>query len=292
MRRARGSFIAAALCSIVLIAGVVGPADASAGSASASLTPGKAAEVFAEANARYEKGDYEEAIRLYNELVEGGVNEADLYYNLGNAYYKNGEIGRAVLSYERAKRFAPRDKDLKSNLELLNTLLRDKQFVRRRNRFLGALVWAYRDLSLDEILVLSSVLYLLLAVLLAAFIFRSRPAVQAVQRRMSMLSPGRLLGLSMRQDFIAAIVVVSLLFAAAAGMSAKKIAEERSRTQAVVVAKEAMVFSAPSEDSTLQFRIHEGTRVKLEEEPRNGWVRITLPGGLSGWIRSSAAERI
>ena len=72
--------------------------------------------LFAEANTAYESGDYEMAIATYLDVVDMGVVDEDLYYNLGNAFYKTGQLGPAILYYERARRLAPRNDDINQNL--------------------------------------------------------------------------------------------------------------------------------------------------------------------------------
>ncbi|MGL4806375.1 MAG: tetratricopeptide repeat protein, partial [Bacteroidales bacterium] len=79
-----------------------------------------------EAVQAYEKGEYQKAADLYESLTKEGYNSADLYYNLGNAYYKAGENAQAILNYERALLYAPNDADLKTNLEIAKLKTVDK----------------------------------------------------------------------------------------------------------------------------------------------------------------------
>lgn len=246
---------------------------------------------FRAANERYEQGAYEEAAREYEQLVDAEVREPDLYYNLGNTYFKLGDMGRAVLNYERALRLSPRDDDVRSNLALVRSLLKDKQFVADQNWIARAVTWLQRNLSLDESLVLSSILYVLFALLAIGLIFYDTASVGSFHRRLYAVSPGRLLGLGARHDFILALVVTGLLFCAAAGISAYKVAEYTQRSRAVIVSGEVPVYSAPSDESVLQFRIHSGTRIRIREN-RDPWIHISLPGGLSGWIPAGTVEII
>ena len=72
---------------------------------------------MAATNALYEDGRYEQAARSFQQLVDKGYGDPVLYYNLGNAYFKQGDIGRAILNYLRAERLAPRDDDIRTNLD-------------------------------------------------------------------------------------------------------------------------------------------------------------------------------
>jgi len=246
---------------------------------------------FVKANESYEKGDYSGAVEQYSELERLGIENADLYYNIGNAYYKIERIGRAILYYERARRINPRNKDINENLALANLMLQDKQFVKKES-WLGSLVaHLSMNLTLDESIFLTSCFYMLLSVLSIAFIFFNTRLIRSVHSRFFALSPGRFLGMNPRQDFLAALVLVLVLCMISGGLALDKYTRLEGRRTAIIVEEEVLVYSAPSKNSTVQFRIHEGTRTTIKET-RNGWQRISLPGGLSGWIPAGPAERI
>jgi tetratricopeptide (TPR) repeat protein len=253
--------------------------------------PARINEVFAKGNALYEQGDYPGAIEQYASLVDAGVIDKDLFYNLANSCYKADDFGRAVLFYERAQRLAPRDRDVRENLALVRSQLRDKQFVREQNRFVRAVAWLHHNLNAKEMTLVGSLCYLSLCLLGIVFVFRDSPRVSAAYRWLSFVSPGRLAGLTKTQDLLLALVVVSLLFLSTGFSAYRKTGQESGRRVAVVVESEAAVFSGPMEETTLQFKIHEGTLVRIREE-RKAWVRIDLPGGLSGWVSATAVERV
>jgi hypothetical protein len=251
-------------------------------------TPGA---VFARANTLYDGGEYEQAARLYQQLVDSGIVNASLYYNLGNAYYKTGEIGRAVLFYERSRRLDPRNDDVNTNLELARSLLRDRQFIDEAGWLRRVLLWPHRNLSTRETFALASLWYLLLMVATLGLILRDTRFVSKAYATLSVVSPGRLLGLDKPRDFALAIAVTLVLTVATVASSYSKYRSETTRHEGVVLREEVAVFSGPSDDSTLQFKVHEGTVVRIDET-RARWVQVRLPGGLSGWIRSAAVERI
>jgi hypothetical protein len=269
-----------------LIVAVVAPVKARSSEGEARL-----GELFAEGNALYEKGDFQGAIERYSQLVDAGVADKDLDYNLANSYYKTGDFGRAVLFYERARRLSPRDPDVRENLALVRAQLRDKQFVREQNKVVAALGWFHNNLNTREMLLFASLCYLLLCCLGVLFVFRDSAPVSRAYRWLSLVSPGRLAGLSRAQDLFAAVVVVALLFTSTGVSAYTKVSKERKRGMAVVLDEEASVFSGPKEDATLQFKVHEGTVLRVREQ-RRGWTRIELPGGLSGWVPTPAVERI
>ena len=102
MRRACALIAALALAALPMAASAQGPVDL---------------EAMAATNALYEDGRYEQAARSFQQLVDKGYGDPVLYYNLGNAYFKQGDIGRAILNYLRAERLAPRDDDIRANLD-------------------------------------------------------------------------------------------------------------------------------------------------------------------------------
>jgi len=247
--------------------------------------------LFTEANELYEAGDYAGAIERYESLARAGVDDATLYYNTGNAYYKIDDLGKAVLNYERALRLSPRDEDARQNLSLVEMQLKDKQFVPRQNRLRRAVAVLHHNLSSTEMFLLASIGFFALCLLGIVFVFRETTMVTRLYRWFSLLSPGRLIGLSKTQDMVGALVILALFFATTALSAWSKIEAESRRVRAVVVAEEIPVFASPTGDATLEFRLHEGTRVVVETA-RPNWIKIQLPGGLDGWVEADSIERI
>jgi hypothetical protein len=247
--------------------------------------------LFAAGNAAYEAGDYLTAIDRYMEVAAAGVADADLYYNLGNAWFKSGDLGRAVLWYERSRRLEPRGDDVRANLSVVRLLLRDRELVPKEGGLRGALTAWHRNLSVAESVAVASILYALMSVIAVCAVFRQSSIVSWLYARLSWLSPARLFGLDMRQDFLLAIGLTFVLTAIFAGSSYRKIRSGQERSHAVVVAPEVSVLSAPSRDATVQFKVHEGTIVWLRDA-RTGWVQVDLPGDLSGWVDVETVERI
>ncbi|UCG52969.1 MAG: tetratricopeptide repeat protein [Candidatus Latescibacterota bacterium] len=253
--------------------------------------PASLKDVFARGNELYEAGDYEGAIDRYVSLVDADVEDGDLFYNLANAYYKVDDLGRAVLFYERALRRLPRDRDVRENLELVRSQLKDRQFVREQNRFVRLVNWLHNNSSTKEMLILTSCCYVLVSLFGVGFIFRDSRPVKAVYKVVSVVSPGRLAGLSRAQDLLGVIVVAAFLLVTLGVSSYHKVKRDVRRVEAVVLEREIPVFASPTEDATLQFKIHEGTLVTVREQRRQ-CVRIGLPGGLSGWVSAPSLERI
>jgi Tetratricopeptide repeat/Bacterial SH3 domain len=248
-------------------------------------------QLFAAGNAAYEAGDYSAAIDRYREVAESGVVHRDLYYNLGNAYFKSGDLGHAVLWYERSLALDPRNDDTRANLAVVRSMLRDQQLVNARGGVRGALMGWHRRLSTEESVAVACGFYALFTLGALCFIFRRSRGVRSLYRFASWISPGRLFGLGMAGDVLLGMATAAVLAAVFAGSGYAKVHERREHTRSVVVSMEVPVFSGPSRDSTIQFKIHEGTIVSVRDG-REGWVRVELPGDLSGWVEVSTVERI
>ena len=133
--------------------------------------------------------------------------------------------------------------------------------------------------------------YALFCIAALCLIFRHSPAVASFYRRASWVSPARLFGLNMTQDFVMAMVTTALLMGVFAGSAWSKVRDADAHGRGVVVTEEVSVHSGPAEDATIQFKIHEGTIVTVRDG-RAGWVRVDLPGELSGWVVADTVERI
>jgi hypothetical protein len=274
-----------AMAAVVALARAITP---STGLAASTAPP---ESLFVAGNAAFERGDYAEAVDTYLALTERGIVNPSLEFNLGNAYFKTGDLGHAVLHYERARRLDPRNEDVHENLALVRTLVRDKQLAAEPTGIRRAsMVW-HRGTTVSESVAVASGLYALLCALAVVLVFRRTPWVARAYQRVSALSPARLFGLDMTQDVAIAVSFVFALTAVFTASAVVKLRGERERSRGVVVVEEVPVFSGPSRDATVQFKVHEGT-VLTVRDARSDWVRIDLPGDLSGWMDARSVERI
>jgi tetratricopeptide (TPR) repeat protein len=247
--------------------------------------------LFSAGNSAYEAGAYADAIDRYQAVAREGVADADLYYNLGNAYFKTGDLGRSILWYERALRLEPRGDDVRANLGVVRSLIRDQQLVPASKGLRHALLAWHHRLTATESAAIACGFYALFTIVALALIFRRTDFMRAFYRRASWFSPARLFGLTMTQDFVVGMALTAALAIVFAGSAYTKLTAARERGQSVGVSEEVSVYSGPSGDSTVQFKIHEGTIVSVRDG-RTGWVRVDLPGDLSGWVEEKTVERI
>ena len=127
--------------------------------------------IFYKATAFYENAKYEEAITQYSLLLEQGLESGALYYNLGNCYLKKGELGRAILYYERAKRIIPRDSDLESNDEYAKSLVRENLGESTKIWYHKISDRIFKLISINDLTILLSVTYLLFMMIFIASLY-------------------------------------------------------------------------------------------------------------------------
>lgn len=224
-----------------------------------------------EANKLYSEEKYQEAVASYESILKEGKESADLYFNLGNAYYKTGDVNNAILNYERAKLLAPNDGDIDFNLQIANQFvvtsveaLPQPFFVRWSNNFINlnpADSWA-------RISILSFVLFL---IFLGLFLFSKTVRIK-------------------RLSFIIGIVVI-LTSAITFSFASKQKSKINNRNNAIVFCPRVTVKSSPSESGTDLFLIYEGLKVELIDSIGN-WNEVKLLDGNQGWLQDSCIVRI
>lgn len=222
-------------------------------------------ETLVNAEKAYDQKQYKTAINLYEQLLKEGYSSYQLYFNLGNSYYKNGNIGRAIHAYEIARKLEPDDEDIKINLSLVNTKTIDK-IDTKENFFITAVKSNILSSLSTPAWAWLNIISLFVAAL-GFFLFYISPS----------LTLKRLFfGLSLLCFFVS-------LFSYVLGNSAVKAKSENKF--AIVLEKEVKVMSEPNAGSTSKFRLHEGTKVRVVEN--NGdWMLIKLENGNEGWLKS------
>ena len=134
--------------------------------------------VFAEANAKYQSRDYKAATELYHKIIESGKSSSAVFYNLGNAQYRFGQKGQALISYERAARLSPRDEDIRWNIDVLKSLFLDRIDFSDDPIVIYWIKKATGFFSINEMaLVFSGVIFLWMAAAFLFFFFPGFPII-------------------------------------------------------------------------------------------------------------------
>jgi tetratricopeptide (TPR) repeat protein len=225
---------------------------------------------FEQGNTAYRNGDYELAAEWYQKILDTGYENSVVYYNLGNCYYKLNKIGLAVLHYEKARKLAPDDPEIQFNLELANLKVRDR--IEMPEAFVLLRWWqnAKQLFSLSGWTHLTAFCYIFTILAVIAYLFTMNKTLQKITR-IALISG----------------TVVTLLCGT---MLLINILDERSK-EAIILADTLNVLSAPDENGTNVFLLHEGAKVQFAEQ-RGEWVKIVLPDGKSGWIKRQYLEII
>jgi tetratricopeptide (TPR) repeat protein len=225
---------------------------------------------FYTGNHYYQAQDYIKAVEEYLKLLDRGIENGNLYYNIGNGFLKLGKVGYAILCYEKARRLIPHDSDLKANLAYARSLIDEAQSDDgHRNVAVRLVRKVYSDISLGSLAMLTLSNYLILISILALFIFNP------------ML--GRKFG------FIA--VLLGLVFSVNAAAFGIRYYGEVIMKHGVVVQKNADAKYEPIDKSTTFYTLHEGNGVVILNT-KEGWRRIRRFDGKTGWIKKEAAEEI
>lgn len=227
------------------------------------------ASLFAEANAQYAEGNYAEAAESYRQVLAEQPS-AEVYYNLGNAYFKQGELSQSILAYERALRLRPLYKDAQYNLKFAQSRIVD-DIEDTNSFFVSNWLKAVRNLLSEQTWMWLSVALFLLT-LTGAMLF-------AFSREVWIR----------KTAFYTAVValVISIVACANAGSLHKR---DTLRAEAVITQGIVNAKSSPDRSGTDLFTLHEGTKVVIKEQLGN-WCNIHV-GNNIGWIPLTTLERI
>lgn len=238
---------------------------------SLSLVADDEKNAFDSANVAYSKGDYEKAIKLYGNTCSLNSESIEVYYNLGNTYFKIGKLGLAILNYERAKKLSPNDDDINSNLKFANQKIEDK-IDTAPQLFLtewknGIVKWMS-----EKYWSIGCILFLILSLsFFAVYIITSKKLLKQ---------------LSFYIGFLLVFITIITFF-----IAKHKNTLELNSTEAIIISPSVTIAGSPNEKGTKLFLLHEGTKVVIMEE--NGdWTEIKIANGNTGWLKNSSIQKI
>lgn len=223
---------------------------------------------FFQGNTAYQQGAYESAVRSYRQVLDAGLESGPLYFNLGNAYFKNGQLGRAILSYERAERLLPRDPDVRVNLSY--ALEQAKEDAPPQPLWERLLFPFAARATTGQLVILTTVLWFAWWGLVALRLVL--PAFRVVVGR-------------------AAWCVLAALLLAGGSLAFRVETVDLRRDAVVVEGGETAVRFEPSENGTEHFRVHEGAILEVTDE-RDTWFQVRRWDGRRGWIPARTLELV
>lgn len=237
-----------------------------------SLIPGSSSAITKEnADSAYARQQYQQAIKDYEELLHKGVS-ADLYYNLGNAYYRTDNITRAVLNYERALLLSPGDSDIRFNLQMARSKTIDKITPESEMFFVTWYHSLVNIMSVDGWARTALVSLALVIVLLLVYLFSGRILLRKI-------------------GFFGGFFLI-LLFICSNVFAYQQKQKLMDRTGAIIISTAVPVKSTPAKSGTDLFILHEGTKVEIIDGSLHDWKEVRVADGKEGWIETSQMEII
>jgi tetratricopeptide (TPR) repeat protein len=222
------------------------------------------------ADSAYAKEDYQTAISIYESLLSDNVSP-ELYYNLGNAYYRLDDMPHAILNYERALLLSPGDSDIRFNLQMARNKTIDKIIPESEMFFVTWYKSLVNIMGVDGWAILAIIMFALAAILILLYVFTDVVIIRKIGFFGASLS--------------LIIFVVANVFAYQQG---NKVASYNG----AIIMSTANVKSTPAENGTDLFVLHEGTRVDITDDSMNDWKEVRIADGKEGWIETKKLELI
>jgi len=220
---------------------------------------------FYHANTCYSDGEYDKAIKTYQEAINLGFESGSLYYNLGNSYFKKSQLGEAILNYEKAMRLIPRDSDLKSNYEYARSLIKGGIIESKAQWYRIAFDRIFSLFTIDGLAFSLAVIFtgILLVILVTVHI----PPIRKY-----------------RVGALSVLIIIFVLFFTALFEKASVVGKE-----AVIIAEKTDAKFEPFDSATTHFTLYEGTKATIVL-PKDSWYKIERSDKKAGWVKTSDLE--
>jgi tetratricopeptide (TPR) repeat protein len=227
--------------------------------------------LYKKANEQYRKTQYQDAVKSYNQILDGGYQSAAVYFNLGNAYFKLGDIPSALLYYEKAHKLAPGDEDINFNIYFANSKTPDK--VEPAPTFFATQWWHSIVLffPIGTLSVLSVLSFIAGSGLLVLYLFTN------------------IISLKKLSFYTGVLVLISGLLLVF--ISNRQVHYFNDHHQAIIFSGSVNVRSGPGDQAATLFVLHDGTKINILDTS-NGWIKVQLANGNEGWIQQSDVKEI
>lgn len=223
-------------------------------------------DLLKSAEQAYDSKKYKSAIESYEKLITDGYKSYQLYYNLGNSYYRNNQLGKAIYAYEMARKINPNDDDVRINLGIASSKTVDK-IDAKENFFISAVKTNLLSSLSTTSWAWVTVVSLLLAAILF-FVFIDSPVL--LIKRVAFL--------------VSCVFIIGFVVTYFLGYSALEAKIENKF--AIITTREVKIMNEPTLSATAKFSLHEGTKIRVVEN--NGdWILIKLDNGNEGWVKVS-----
>ena len=228
-------------------------------------------QLFESANNSYMEQDYMAAIEQYEKLIALDKVSHEVYFNLGNSYYKTGSITQAIINYERAKRLKPSDPDIAYNLQMAYMSTIDK--IEPLPKVFYEEWWDHfvNEGVVDQRAKLAVILLWLALILSGVYLFANKPFIRRIM------------------FFSSLIILFTGLFTVYLTILQQE--HLNNNKAAIIFSQSAYVKSSPDPKSSNLFMLHSGTRIDVLDELQ-GWKKIRIANGNEGWVTTESIEII
>ena len=223
--------------------------------------------VFKQGNSAYNKAEYQKAISLYEQTLKMGQISAELYYNLGNAYYKLNNIAESIYYFEKAKQLDPNDEDIIINSNFAKNMtidaiekLPESQIVTFQKKIYGIFNFSYWSY-------LTVILFWIFSGLFLVYVF--------------------IKSASLKQTFFFIAIGILIFFMISFLITYSIEEKEKNTNFAILFSNQKDIWSEPNQQAELLFSLHEGTKVEVLDILEN-WKKIRIANGSEGWIENAS----
>jgi tetratricopeptide (TPR) repeat protein len=227
--------------------------------------------IFSKANEAYADANYQEAKRLYLNIIKNGEVSGELYYNLGNTFYKLENIPQSIYYYEKALKLNPEDEDIKNNLSFAERMRLDQFQQAPESEVDKGIENLVTLISVDSWSYLGIVLLITAAVFFAAFLFYRKP--------------------SLKRFSLGVCFLFIILSIGAFTLAQTQLNNIKNSVYAIIFEKEKKLLEEPNPKSSILFDLHEGTKIKILDQFRS-YYQVELPDGTTGWLTTENVKEI
>jgi len=226
-----------------------------------ATTWGQVSTEISQANQLYNQNRFGEAAEIYEQAITDGMKNGHLYYNLGNTYFRMGNLPKAILNYVKAQNLLPRHEDVEANLEYAVRQTVDQLDGRKPHALESILFWV-RDINLSEHRMALFWINLAFWIVMAVRLRHQTPATQSAR------------------NILLALLLLALV------STGFRWHQETRQSIGVILPQQINVHSGWNTTTVALFQLHQGTLVSISQEKEN-WYEIELPGEKKGWTLKS-----
>ncbi len=222
-------------------------------------------EIFKEGNSAYNEGDFEKAISQYNIILEKGKHSSDLYFNLGNSYYRLNKVAESIFYFEKAKQLDPSSDKIKFNSSFAENMTIDSIEKLPKSQLEEFKIKIFNFFSIKNWAILTVFFSWLFLVMFSLYLFNNKSSIKRIFFSFS------------------TICLVMLIFTISICYFSQK--EKESNQFAIIFSNQLNIWPEPNERGEIKFILHKGTKVNLLEN-LDEWKKIRIANGSEGWVKN------